>query len=99
MSNTSENTTLKNKLEDIIQSHEENKNRIEILESINSKPKEDLTHDILDRLRKLEDNQRKLMGSPPTNLLKYDKVMRPNPDTFKIYARVEIISYGNENNS
>ena len=45
-----ENTTLKNKLEDVI-------TRIEILVSTNSKPKEDLTRDILDRLTKLEDNQ------------------------------------------
>ena len=50
---------------------------------MNSKPKEDPTHDTLDRLTKLEDNQMRLMRNLPTDLLKCDKVRRPDPDTYE----------------
>ena len=49
---SNENPTLRNELEDIKNDHMRNKDRIEILEGMNSKPREDPTHDTLDRLTK-----------------------------------------------
>ena len=60
-------TTLKSKLEDARQSHEDNRTRIRALENATSKPKGDLINSIVTRLARLEDNQSELMRgfNPP----------------------------------